>query len=35
MIGLDQVIGEDQRLDLLHIDIQGGEADLIMLPWNC
>ncbi len=28
MIGLDQVIGEDQRLDLLHIDIQGGEADL-------
>jgi FkbM family methyltransferase len=29
MISLDRVIGKDQRLDLLHIDIQGGEADLI------
>jgi hypothetical protein len=29
MISLQNVIGERPRLDLLHIDIQGGEADLV------
>jgi FkbM family methyltransferase len=29
MVGLDRVIGAEDKLDLLHIDIQGGEADLI------
>ncbi len=29
MIPLDAVIGAHARLDLLHVDIQGGEADLI------
>jgi hypothetical protein len=29
MISLERVIGKESRLDLLHIDIQGGEADLI------
>ncbi|HZH28073.1 MAG TPA: hypothetical protein VEY95_12905 [Azospirillaceae bacterium] len=29
MIALDQVIGDHDRLDLLHVDIQGGEADLV------
>ncbi|EWY40499.1 FkbM family methyltransferase [Skermanella stibiiresistens SB22] len=28
MIPLDEVIGDRDRLDLLHVDIQGGEADL-------
>jgi hypothetical protein len=29
MIPLPDVIGEHSRLDLLHLDIQGGEADLV------
>jgi hypothetical protein len=29
MFELGELIGDDPRLDLLHIDIQGGEADLI------
>jgi len=29
MIPLDQIAGAHDRIDLLHIDIQGGEADLI------
>ena len=29
MVGLDGVIGAEDKLDLLHIDIQGGEASLI------
>jgi FkbM family methyltransferase len=29
MIPLDQIAGAYDRIDLLHIDIQGGEADLI------
>jgi hypothetical protein len=29
MITLSDVIGHHSRLDLLHLDIQGGEADLV------
>ena len=29
MVPLDQVAAADARIDLLHVDIQGGEADLI------
>lgn len=29
MLSLAEVIGERPRIDLLHIDIQGGEADLV------
>jgi hypothetical protein len=29
MISLDEVIGDRKKLDLLHVDIQGGEADLV------
>ncbi|UEM03795.1 hypothetical protein JL101_028270 [Skermanella rosea] len=29
MIPLNEVIGDRERLDLLHVDIQGGEADLV------
>jgi FkbM family methyltransferase len=29
MVPLREVIGDNERLDLLHIDIQGGEADLV------
>lgn len=29
MVPLSQVIGSEPRVDLLHIDIQGGEADLV------
>jgi len=37
MIPLSEVVGERPRLDLLHIDIQGGEADLVRdcLPLLC
>jgi hypothetical protein len=29
MVSLGRVIGKDKKLDLLHVDIQGGEADLL------
>ena len=29
MIALSEAIGDRQRIDLIHIDIQGGEADLV------
>jgi FkbM family methyltransferase len=29
MISTDDVIGDHKKLDLLHVDIQGGEADLV------
>jgi hypothetical protein len=29
MISLERIIGDRNRLDLLHVDIQGGEADLV------
>ena len=29
MISLSRMLGKRERLDLLHIDIQGGEADLV------
>jgi FkbM family methyltransferase len=29
MIAMDEVVGDRKRIDLLHIDIQGGEADLV------
>jgi hypothetical protein len=29
MISLESAIGDRERIDLLHVDIQGGEADLI------
>ena len=29
MIPLDEVIGSRPRIDLLHLDIQGGEANLV------
>jgi hypothetical protein len=29
MVGLDELVGGRERLDLLHVDIQGGEANLV------
>lgn len=29
MVPLSEAIGERQKIDLLHMDIQGGEADLV------
>jgi hypothetical protein len=29
MIPLEEIVGDRNRLDLLHVDIQGGEADLV------
>jgi hypothetical protein len=29
ILALDQIIGDAQRIDLLHMDIQGGEADFV------
>ena len=34
MISLDEVIGDRKKLDLLHVDIQGGEADLVNSCWT-